>query len=47
MADKIQAPVRVLVVDDEADIRDAYRQILLETEVNQDIAVGFYPLQQF
>jgi diguanylate cyclase len=44
MADKIQTPVRVLVVDDEADIRDAYRQILLETEVNQDIA-GFRELR--
>ena len=44
MADKIQTPVRVLVVDDEADIRDAYRQILLETEVSQDIA-GFRELR--
>src|SRR5215470_5825885 len=30
--------VRVLVVDDEADVRDAYRQILLETDVGQDVA---------
>jgi diguanylate cyclase len=44
MTDKIQTPVRVLVVDDEADIRDAYRQILLETEVSQDIA-GFRELR--
>ena len=43
MADKLRTPVRVLVVDDEADIRDAYRQILQETEVNQDIA-GFREL---
>jgi diguanylate cyclase len=44
MTDKIQTPVRVLVVDDESDIRDAYRQILLETEVSQDIA-GFRELR--
>jgi diguanylate cyclase (GGDEF)-like protein len=44
MADKIRSPVRVLVVDDEADIRDAYRQILLETEISQDIA-GFRELR--
>ncbi|MBV8852369.1 MAG: EAL domain-containing protein [Sinobacteraceae bacterium] len=30
--------IRVLVVDDEADVRDAYRQILLDTEVSQDVA---------
>jgi diguanylate cyclase (GGDEF)-like protein len=28
----------VLVVDDEADVRDAYRQILLEADVNRDLA---------
>jgi diguanylate cyclase (GGDEF)-like protein len=44
MADKIRTPVRVLVVDDESDVRDAYRQILLETDVNQDIA-GFRVLR--
>jgi len=44
MADQIRTPVRVLVVDDEADIRDAYRQILLETEISQDIA-GFRELR--
>jgi len=44
MSDKVQTPVRVLVVDDEADLRDAYRQILLETEVSQDIA-GFRELR--
>ena len=43
MTDQLRTPVRVLVVDDEADIRDAYRQILQETEVNQDIA-GFREL---
>jgi diguanylate cyclase (GGDEF)-like protein len=44
MADQIRTPVRVLVVDDESDVRDAYRQILLETEVSQDIA-GFRELR--
>jgi len=44
MADQVRTQVRVLVVDDEADIRDAYRQILLETEVSQDIA-GFRELR--
>jgi diguanylate cyclase (GGDEF)-like protein len=44
MADQIRTPVRVLVVDDEPDIRDAYRQILLETEISQDIA-GFRELR--
>ena len=29
MADQVRTQVRVLVVDDEPDIRDAYRQILL------------------
>lgn len=44
MNDQIRTRVRVLVVDDEADVRDAYRQILLETEVSQDIA-GFRELR--
>jgi diguanylate cyclase (GGDEF)-like protein len=44
MADQIRTAVRVLVVDDEAEIRDAYRQILLETEVSRDIA-GFRELR--
>jgi predicted signal transduction protein with EAL and GGDEF domain len=43
MADQLRTPVRVLVVDDEADIRDAYRQIFQDTEVSQDIA-GFREL---
>ena len=38
MTDKTTAPIRVLVVDDEADVREAYRQILQTTEVSQDIA---------
>jgi diguanylate cyclase (GGDEF)-like protein len=44
MADQTRTPVRVLVVDDDPDIRDAYRQILLETEISQDIA-GFRELR--
>jgi diguanylate cyclase (GGDEF)-like protein len=31
-------PIRVLVVDDEEDVRDAYRQILLEADVTRDLA---------
>jgi len=31
-------PIRVLVVDDAAEVRDAYRQILLRTQLSQDIA---------
>jgi diguanylate cyclase (GGDEF)-like protein len=44
MADQKRIPIRVLVVDDEADVQDAYRQILLEAEVSQDIA-GFRELR--
>src|SRR5579872_1034023 len=31
-------PIRLLVVDDDADVRDAYRQTLLETDVSRDVA---------
>jgi diguanylate cyclase (GGDEF)-like protein len=34
MADSTRAPIRVLVVDDEAAMRDAYRQIFTEPEPN-------------
>jgi diguanylate cyclase (GGDEF)-like protein len=44
MADSNTTPVRVLVVDDEAEIRDAYRQILFENEVTQEM-VGFRELR--
>ena len=30
--------VRILVVDDEAAIRDAYRQVLLESDIGEDLA---------
>jgi CheY-like chemotaxis protein len=33
-------PIRVLVVDDDAALREAYSQILLETDINKDMA-GF------
>lgn len=38
MSKRIRVPIRVLVVDDEEDVRDAYRQILLEADVNRDLA---------
>jgi diguanylate cyclase len=38
VSDRIRSPIRVLVVDDEADVRDAYRQILLEADVTRDLA---------
>ena len=44
MAERNATPIRVLVVDDEAEIRDAYRQILLESEVSQEMA-GFHELR--
>jgi CheY-like chemotaxis protein len=38
------SPIRVLVVDDEPEVRDAYRQIFLENEVTQEM-VGFRELR--
>ena len=38
------APIRVLVVDDEPEIRDAYKQILCDTEVNLEMT-GFHELR--
>jgi diguanylate cyclase (GGDEF)-like protein len=38
MTDSQSSPIRVLVADDEADVREAYRQILLETDVSKDLA---------
>jgi diguanylate cyclase len=37
-------PVRILVVDDEEQVRDAYRQVLLEADVSQDLA-AFHDLR--
>jgi diguanylate cyclase (GGDEF)-like protein len=33
-----RTPIRVLVADDESDVRDAYRQVLLESDVSKDLA---------
>jgi diguanylate cyclase len=44
VSDRSRTPIRVLVVDDEADVRDAYRQILLEADVNRDLA-AFHDLR--
>jgi len=37
-------PIRVLIVDDEPEIRDAYRQILCDTEANLEMT-GFHELR--
>ena len=39
MSDKKRTPIRVLIADDEAEVRDAYRQILLQADVSGDTAV--------
>ena len=44
MPESNAASIRVLIVDDEAEIRDAYRQILLDSEASQDVA-GFRELR--
>lgn len=38
MTDSKRSPIRVLVADDESDVRDAYRQVLLESDVSKDLA---------
>jgi len=38
VSERNRSPIRVLVVDDEEDVRDAYRQILLEADVTRDLA---------
>lgn len=43
MAERNQ-PVRVLVVDDEAEVREAYRQILCDSETNLEMT-GFHELR--
>jgi diguanylate cyclase len=37
-------PIRVLVVDDESEVREAYRQVLCETEANIEMT-GFHELR--
>ena len=44
MTNQKRIPIRVLIVDDEADIRDAYRESLLESGVSKESA-GFRDLQ--
>ena len=44
MAESSRTAIRVLVVDDEADVREAYRQILLQDDVNRDLA-AFHDLR--
>jgi diguanylate cyclase (GGDEF)-like protein len=44
MAERTPTPIRVLVVDDEPEIREAYRQVLCESEVNLEMT-GFHELR--
>ncbi|HEX2790541.1 MAG TPA: EAL domain-containing protein [Steroidobacteraceae bacterium] len=44
MSERSRVPIRVLIVDDEDDVRDAYRQILLESDVKRDLA-AFHDLR--
>jgi diguanylate cyclase len=44
MSEQKSAPIRVLVVDDEVEIRDAYRQILVDTDASEEMA-GFRELR--
>jgi len=39
VSDKKRLPIRVLIADDEAEVRDAYRQILFESDMNSETAV--------
>ncbi len=39
MTNSERAPIRVLIADDEADVRDAYRQILTEADMSGETAV--------
>ena len=45
MSDKKRSPIRVLVADDEAEVRDAYRQILFEADISSETAV-FHNLRE-
>ena len=40
MTDSKRVVIRVLIVDDEAEVRDAYRQILVEADMNGETAVS-------
>jgi diguanylate cyclase len=39
VSDKKRSPIRVLIADDEAEVRDAYRQILFEADMNSETTV--------
>jgi len=39
VSDKKRSPIRVLIADDEAEVRDAYRQILFEADMSSETAV--------
>jgi len=39
VSDKKKPPIRVLIADDEAEVRDAYRQILSEADMSSETAV--------
>ncbi len=45
MSEKKRPPIRVLIADDEAEVRDAYRQILLEADMSSETAV-FHNLRE-
>jgi diguanylate cyclase (GGDEF)-like protein len=45
VSDKKRLPIRVLVADDEAEVRDAYRQILSESDMSSETAV-FHNLRE-
>ena len=45
MSDKKRMPIRVLIADDEADVRDAYRQVLCDTDMSSETAV-FHNLRE-
>ena len=45
VSDMKKPPIRVLVADDEAEVRDAYRQILLEADMSSETAV-FHNLRE-
>jgi diguanylate cyclase (GGDEF)-like protein len=45
VSDKKRLPIRVLIADDEAEVRDAYRQILLESDMSSETAV-FHNLRE-
>jgi diguanylate cyclase (GGDEF)-like protein len=45
VSDIKKPPIRVLVADDEAEVRDAYRQILLEADMSSETAV-FHNLRE-